>query len=264
MGIQREHLLFEINCDCKTLTGTWSLGDVSLDQRTTRRRTHFPLTWTEWNCFLRDGCLPWGCLLCRRIILTVSLRNRTTAATELNVTRFVNFKRESARHFCIDKHKLDMTFSVEALLDMLHTWSVYYGRYVNTEVYQPTAKYFWCFRPLMAFALSNTAFRILVRWYQFCNVWSKFTSVVNKGTARSEIIASSFLLSLSVLLPLRGRSAHFGNHCFRRFLLSSAKCARSQWPRGLRHVLSSLALSLGSWVRIPLKAWMSVFMLSCV
>jgi hypothetical protein len=33
---------------------------------------------------------------------------------------------------------------------------------------------------------------------------------------------------------------------------------RSQWPRGLRHELSSLARMLGSWVRIPLIAWMSV------
>jgi hypothetical protein len=33
---------------------------------------------------------------------------------------------------------------------------------------------------------------------------------------------------------------------------------RSQWPRGVRHELSSLARMLGSWVRIPLKAWMSV------
>jgi hypothetical protein len=41
---------------------------------------------------------------------------------------------------------------------------------------------------------------------------------------------------------------------------------RSQWPRGLRHELSSLARILGSWVRISLGAWMSfcvysVFML---
>jgi hypothetical protein len=47
-----------------------------------------------------------------------------------------------------------------------------------------------------------------------------------------------------------------------------ASC-RSQWPRGLRHELSSLSRMLGSWVRIPLKAWMSVcvysmFMLFCV
>jgi hypothetical protein len=34
--------------------------------------------------------------------------------------------------------------------------------------------------------------------------------------------------------------------------------SRSQFSRGLRHELSSLARTLGSWVRIPLKAWMSV------
>jgi hypothetical protein len=33
---------------------------------------------------------------------------------------------------------------------------------------------------------------------------------------------------------------------------------RSQWPHSLRHELSSPAQTLGSWVRIPLKAWMSV------
>jgi hypothetical protein len=33
---------------------------------------------------------------------------------------------------------------------------------------------------------------------------------------------------------------------------------QSQWPRGLRHELSSLARTLGSWVRFPLKSWMSV------
>jgi hypothetical protein len=33
---------------------------------------------------------------------------------------------------------------------------------------------------------------------------------------------------------------------------------RSQWPRSLRHELLSFAPTLGLWVRIPLKAWMSV------
>jgi hypothetical protein len=50
--------------------------------------------------------------------------------------------------------------------------------------------------------------------------------------------------------------------------LQRAHC-RSQWQRGLRHELSSLARILGSWVRIPLKAWMSVcvysvFVLPCI
>jgi hypothetical protein len=36
---------------------------------------------------------------------------------------------------------------------------------------------------------------------------------------------------------------------------------RLQWPRGLRHELSSPAKILGLWVRIPLEAWMFVFIL---
>jgi hypothetical protein len=44
---------------------------------------------------------------------------------------------------------------------------------------------------------------------------------------------------------------------------------RSQWPNILKHELSSLARTMGSWARIPLKAWMcvcvySVSVLSCV
>jgi hypothetical protein len=39
----------------------------------------------------------------------------------------------------------------------------------------------------------------------------------------------------------------------------------SQWPRGLRHEMSSLARKLGSLDRIPLMAWMSVCVYSvCV
>jgi hypothetical protein len=39
---------------------------------------------------------------------------------------------------------------------------------------------------------------------------------------------------------------------------------RSQWLHGLRHELSSPAQTLGLWVRVPLEACMSVFVLSCV
>jgi hypothetical protein len=41
-------------------------------------------------------------------------------------------------------------------------------------------------------------------------------------------------------------------------LSNTQTLCRSQWPRGLRHELSSLARTLGSWVRILLGAWMSV------
>jgi hypothetical protein len=33
---------------------------------------------------------------------------------------------------------------------------------------------------------------------------------------------------------------------------------RSQWLRGPRHELSSLARTMGSWVRSPLEVWMSI------
>jgi hypothetical protein len=49
------------------------------------------------------------------------------------------------------------------------------------------------------------------------------------------------------------------------FLGDCSEICRSQWPRGVRHELSSPAQTLASWVRIPLEAWMSVFVYSvCV
>jgi hypothetical protein len=48
----------------------------------------------------------------------------------------------------------------------------------------------------------------------------------------------------------------------------AAVISRSQWPRRLRHELSLLALAMRSWVRIPLKARMSllraIFFCICV
>jgi hypothetical protein len=39
---------------------------------------------------------------------------------------------------------------------------------------------------------------------------------------------------------------------------TTSRMHRSQWPRGLRHEMSSLARTLGPYVRIQLEAWMSV------
>jgi hypothetical protein len=55
----------------------------------------------------------------------------------------------------------------------------------------------------------------------------------------------------------------------KKFLSSWDSLRRSQWERGLRAEMSSPAQTLGSWVRIPLEAWLSarvssVFVLSCV
>jgi hypothetical protein len=68
---------------------------------------------------------------------------------------------------------------------------------------------------------------------------------------------------VAVLWPLssNGRClpSHYlatGPHATIFGLLISLYC-RAQW-HGLRHELPSLAWTLGPWVRIPLKAWMSV------
>jgi hypothetical protein len=50
---------------------------------------------------------------------------------------------------------------------------------------------------------------------------------------------------------------------------NNKKKVQTQWPRGLRHEPSSPARTPGSWVRIPIEAWMSVcvyyvFVLFCV
>jgi hypothetical protein len=45
------------------------------------------------------------------------------------------------------------------------------------------------------------------------------------------------------------------------FLSYNSVLSRSQWPHGLRHEPSSPAQTLGSWVRIPLEAYISVFTL---
>jgi hypothetical protein len=42
----------------------------------------------------------------------------------------------------------------------------------------------------------------------------------------------------------------------RPIICRDVRPCRSQGPRGLRQQLSSLARNLGSWVEIPLKAWM--------
>jgi hypothetical protein len=64
---------------------------------------------------------------------------------------------------------------------------------------------------------------------------------------------------MAFISPMSGGS----NLCFPMFYnwKSYTRHCRSQRKRGLSHEMSSPARTLGSWVTIPLKAWMSLFIL---
>jgi hypothetical protein len=88
--------------------------------------------------------------------------------------------------------------------------------------------------------------------------------------AVSSLVHSGRSVNLTTHLPLFFLSSIFNDALsIRAISFDDTNMGRSQWPRCLRHELLSLARKLGSWVRIPLMAWMSVcvysvFMLSCV
>jgi hypothetical protein len=60
---------------------------------------------------------------------------------------------------------------------------------------------------------------------------------------------------------LEHEADHFVSICCEGYLhyCHTALYCSSRWLCGLRHEASSLARTLRSWVRIPLKAWMSVY-----
>jgi hypothetical protein len=82
---------------------------------------------------------------------------------------------------------------------------------------------------------------------------------------RNRINKSQFTASQ----PASNTTFRFSGYSIKFSIHIRLKC-RSQWPRGLGHEQSSLVRTLGSWVRIPFKALLSVlctfilFVLFCV
>jgi uncharacterized membrane protein YjgN (DUF898 family) len=80
---------------------------------------------------------------------------------------------------------------------------------------------------------------------------------------RPWIVAKGLLAWLVAVVNVRSSNEGRENR-FNRFHVSFMLClllvtyeeGRSQWPCSLRHELFSLALTLGSWVRFPLRKWM--------
>jgi hypothetical protein len=84
-----------------------------------------------------------------------------------------------------------------------------------------------------------------------CNKLCYLAYVYNKFQINIKQIAKLlFYKGLSTNRPLIEQ--------WERFSDCSLFANRSQWQRGLRYELSSLARTLEPWVRIPLEAWMSV------
>jgi hypothetical protein len=89
------------------------------------------------------------------------------------------------------------------------------------------------------------------------------SNVVANLIAPHEARNEFFIVSITYSQPRKCAKVSHWN-----WALLALIAARSEWLYGLRHELSSLARRLGSCVRIPLKAWMTVcafilFVLSC-
>jgi hypothetical protein len=84
-----------------------------------------------------------------------------------------------------------------------------------------------------------------------CRCWLWFLNVVERWRVWNHIARRAMIYTGDKVDWLLWK------RLFDLLILFISSC-RSQWPRGLRHELSSLARALASWVRIPLKTWMSV------
>jgi hypothetical protein len=95
--------------------------------------------------------------------------------------------------------------------------------------------------------------------FKMAVLWDLTTKIATWSSEShiSRNVAFCFLLYLTILfrLPRSGNVYfHFVSYIWTSF--------RSQWPRCLRHEQSSSTWTLGSWVRIALEAWISVYVYS--
>jgi hypothetical protein len=131
--------------------------------------------------------------------------------------------------------------------------------------------------PRMFHAFSNWTLDALTRQRRRGYI-VQLTGLDSCVTWQAELPATGVLLFWGCRWPFRGQwllhvqsalTLRTLSFCLHSIINSYDSQSRSQWPRGLRHELSSPARTLGSWVGIPLKTWMSVcvysvFVLSCV
>jgi hypothetical protein len=111
-------------------------------------------------------------------------------------------------------------------------------------------------------------------WGCILRYWKReLNTALALGANKYKISFQACLVMCNAILKMKvSLSERSHAYCFIRSLLKHRTVRilsihmsifyRSQWPRGLGHELSSLTRTLGSWVRILLKAWMSVWVCS--
>jgi hypothetical protein len=150
---------------------------------------------------------------------------------------------------------------------------------VHVQCAPEISKGFWS---VIAIFSCTRSFEINIRRLVFFVVQLRW-SAVECGTAlrlwncsseQSQLqlhsVVSGYSLKHSYYSALRGLMAFSLStatvliNCPSIIRIAKRRKCRSQWPRGLRHEQSSPAQTLGSWVRIPTEAWMSVRVFLCL
>jgi hypothetical protein len=101
--------------------------------------------------------------------------------------------------------------------------------------------------PLIHNPVASSPLPTLWRWRQYIPTkqWYPPPTLYTVSKPRSQFIHVHISLYSEIVMALRE-------------LVTIRWLRRSRWPRGLRHELASPAHTLGSWVRIPVKAQMSM------
>jgi hypothetical protein len=140
---------------------------------------------------------------------------------------------------------------------------VYYYKYYVFGHYPPSCSIYWIqlsrfyLRTETESGLRNAVFfkKWTRRWIMSKNIILVYFSF------RNLLLSSNFIYSYIILMG-RGREdikySYLLIFILYFILLRIYFRCRSQWPRGLRHELSSLARTLELWVRMPLMVMMSV------
>jgi hypothetical protein len=193
---------------------------------------------------------------CYTILSTYSMElNTSWEAASCSPTLFTNVLWNPKVRYRVNKSpSLDPTLSQT---NPVHTTSSYLSQIHLNIILQPTS---WSVLDIIiAFSYGGclNVPRSLEPWdhLPWCFATARLLQSLsenykNGDVERGEPMGGDEILNRTLISVSRDWTHYF--RCTNIYL------SRSQWPRGLRHELFSIALRLGFWVRIPFQAWMSL------